>query len=587
MERILKYSLLFSIFCFGTQAYGVWNKVGQFNDPIACGYFFDRDNGLIGTGNYNNPSAMNIWWTSDGGKTWSQAKTPNNGYGWVSSIFMEDKLIGYASLYSRDYSVWKTNDGGKSWIDFTQGNNYQTTCFYKTSKAFVKTTWETGVIGGSSINGGRTYSQVFSGGIGHSNGIDFSSDNVGVVSMGPQGNTFNPTTSWFTKDGGQTWSKGNDLQESWGIYAVKGTQKFITVPEGDSRNTNHSVYTSNDGGKNWLQGFSFPGIVDFTGHIAGVGNTIYIQTFSRTTNSGLYRSDDLGATWVNVGGPSNFRDTRFVVTGCRGEVAYAFDEQGGVYKTTDGGDGAFGFTPRIGSIPRVKAGDSVLIPIFLDSTKAPFTISQFTGNLVLNTDLLTPVGFETLGTLSGSLSFDTLYTSADKSFHFLIKFKSPLKNGIALSSPLIYIKAIAYLTKSDTTNVILNSFDINTGAAQRSLIVCSSSSNLFILENECSDSTLREFIKSGTVPQFLSINPNPSSASTVVVRIHLPVESDLLLDILDEKGNYKRSGISYGHYGKGNNSININTVELPSGVYYLRLHLGNGSYLTGRVVITR
>src|SRR5205823_1246533 len=110
---------------------------------------------------------------------------------------------------------------------------------------------------------------------------------------------------------------------------------------------------------------------------------------------------------------------------------------------------------------------------------------EFSGNLMMNTDLLSPIGFDTAGTLSQSVVFDTLYSTKDKGINFLIKYNSALKNGIAFSKPVIYIRAIAYLTKTDTTSVTLNSLDINTGALQRSLIVCSASSNMFTLTNEC------------------------------------------------------------------------------------------------------
>ena len=86
---------------------------------------------------------------------------------------------------------------------------------------------------------------------------------------------------------------------------------------------------------------------------------------------------------------------------------------------------------------------------------------------------------------------------------------------------------------------------------------------------------------------FMGIHPNPSVNSLVDMNIYLPFETDLSLDILDENGKYIRSGISYGHYGKGNQSINVNTSSFANGVYYLQLHCSNGSYITGRAVITR
>ena len=327
------------MFCGYGSSYAGWQQGRKFDIPMGCGYFFDADNGLIGSGFFNSIAVMQIWWTNDGGKNWTQAKTPGNSLGRITSFFMVDRLVGYASVYSTDYSVWQTVDGGKSWSDFTNGNNYRATCIYKTSKAFIKTTWDSNPnrhLGGNSTDGGNTYNQIFRGGDGWSNGIDFCDDDIGVVVIGPKGNL--PTTSWFTQDGGINWTKGGRLPESWSVYAVKGTKTFLTVSEDFGKTPGQTVYWSQDGGNNWQIRFTFPGSPKFTGHIGGRRQTLYAQT-DTVANEGLYRSDDLGQSWKNVGGPSNSRDTRFSVTGCNGEVVYAFDDQGGVWKTTDGGDG--------------------------------------------------------------------------------------------------------------------------------------------------------------------------------------------------------------------------------------------------------
>jgi photosystem II stability/assembly factor-like uncharacterized protein len=553
----------------------------QFNDAVGCGYFFDADNGLIGLGQFDMknlngfiPSEpLLIFWTSDGGKNWTQAIMPSGGTGRVTSIFMQDRLEGYASMYSNQYSIWKTTDGGKSWQDFTQGNFDLSTCIYATSSALVKTVWY-GNLGGRSIDGGRTYSQVFSGGsFDNSNGIDFADDRNGIVTIGPGGGS-----TWITNDGGINWIRGGDLAESWSVYAVKGTKTFFAMPE-DAAGFfgGRTLYTTSDGGQSWTTRFNnFPLFQSFTGHIAGAGNTLYVQTDTKT-NQGLFRSDDQGATWVNILGPSNVRDTRFAVTGCHGEVVYAFDDQGWVWKTTDGGDGTLGFTPRIGKIESVKAGDTTLIPFYIDSSKTLSPISGCSGTLILNSDILTPFGFETLGTLSQSVSFDTLYQISPNTYFFSVKYKTPLQI-FAFSTSLFYIRAVAYLTNVDSTSVTLGSIVISTDS---NIVptMCSQQNGEFVLKKECGESLLLKFMAEGSLGKVLSIIPNPAGNNVYVLLRNNG--SQLHYELFDALGISRKNGVT------SDNSFQIDISELAAGNYYLRISEAGGVPVTKRVVIVK
>ncbi len=592
MNRLIKISLGISLLCsaFAEHGYSSWKKVRQFNDVVSCGYFFDADNGIIGLGEFFTGSSdhlgnqpLQIFWTSDGGITWTASKIPSGGRGRITSISMQNRLEGYAAVYSNQYSLWKTTDGGISWQDHTQNNFDLSTCVYATSKAIVKTIWG-GNLGGRSIDGGRSYSNQFSGGnANQSNGVDFADDLNGVVTMGPT-SVFNPSVAWFTTDGGVTWTPGDNLPESWGVIAIRDTKTFLALSE-DASNTGHTVYWSQNGGRNWSSRFIFQGSPSFTGHIAGSGSTLYVQTDTKA-NLGLFRSDDLGASWISVGGPSNVRDTRFAVTGCRGEVVYAFDNLGGVWKTIDGGDGAFSFTPRIGTIKSIKAGDSTHIPIFLDSTSTQFSIDQISGSISLNTDLLTPDGFDTSRTLSQSVIFDTLYQAEDKSVHFLIKYSTPLTNGISFSTPLIYLKAYAYLTSQDTTTVTLNALDINSGSSQKPLAVCSSTSGFFALLPECGEPSIRDYMATGDLPKLISISPNPSS-SHADIHIYLPSETNVKLDVFDDNGKTVIAEAFNGHYAQGDHILRLTTSTLSNGPHFLQLTTGGGRMITGNLVIQR
>ena len=585
MIRFIKICFFIALFssCLAHRGYSGWNKMKQFSDVVGCGYFFDADNGLVGLGQFDTKNRINflgtqpllIFWTSDGGKNWTQSVMPSGGTGRVTSIFMKDRLEGYASVYSNQYSLWKTTDGGKSWQDFTQGNFDLSTCLYATSSALVKTIWY-GNLGGRSIDGGRTFNQIFSGGFfDNSTGIDFADDMNGVVTIGPGDYVF-PCVAWFTQDGGINWTRGNDLPESWSVYAVKGTKTFFTMSEDDANNPGQTVRWSQDGGQTWSTRFVFQGNPSFTGHITGAGNTLYVQTDTKT-NQGLFRSDDQGATWANILGPSNVRDTRFAVTGCQGEVVYAFDDQGWVWKTTDGGDGTLGFTPLVGKIESVKAGDTTLIPLYIDSSKTLSPISGFSGILTLNSDLLTPFGFETLGTLSQSVSFDTLYRISASNYFFSVKYKTPLQI-FAFSTSLFYIRAVAYLTKVDSTRVTLGSMVMSTDSNIVPTI-CSQQNGEFVLKKECGDQALLKFMAEGSLGKILSINPNPARNKVQVLLRNN--DSQFQYELFDALGVPRKNGMTSG------NAFQLDVSELAAGNYYLRVSGAGGMPITKRVVIMK
>jgi photosystem II stability/assembly factor-like uncharacterized protein len=332
---------LTALFLLPLSLFAKWDKVAQMTESVGCGFFFDKNSGLIGGGQFTSGSTsldpLKIWWTTDGGSTWTQSTTPS-GTGRVTNICMKDALVGYASIYSSSYSLWKTTDGGRTWKDITGTEIGNSVCVFATPQSLVKTMWgDRGFrprwrSGGFSTNDGASFTSVFYQQFNEEwvNGIDFADDKIGVVSPGPQAGT----QCFMTSDGGLTWRRGGDIDEAWGVYAVKGTQTFFTAPEGDAMNPTNTLRISIDAGSTWSSIHTFNNR-NLTGHIAGMGSSIYVQT----TTSGIYRSDDLGNTWKSVAGPSGERDTRFVVTGCRGEVVYAFDNSGGVWRTTDGGDG--------------------------------------------------------------------------------------------------------------------------------------------------------------------------------------------------------------------------------------------------------
>jgi photosystem II stability/assembly factor-like uncharacterized protein len=74
-----------------------WRKVAQLTSNGASAYFFNANEGLVGTGNYQTGSAIQIFHTNDGGQTWSPSILPSmNLFGQITDLFFTDRLNGRA-----------------------------------------------------------------------------------------------------------------------------------------------------------------------------------------------------------------------------------------------------------------------------------------------------------------------------------------------------------------------------------------------------------------------------------------------------------------------------------------------------------
>ncbi|HYM19426.1 MAG TPA: choice-of-anchor D domain-containing protein [Candidatus Kapabacteria bacterium] len=309
----------------------------KFGRAGSSGFFFNEFTGFIA-----GAANSGIYKTTDGGKTWTACNIPAGFQYNVTQIFMTDSLRGWASVEEQSPTlsgIWRTSDGGLNWT--TAGPIGDYSCIYETPSAVVISSRENYGRGNISTNAGATF--TIAPALDTINGIDFT-DNSHGVATGFYGRPWQQTN-----DGGRTWTKIQPAVqiESWGVYGMKGTSNFFACPEKDLQNpinrTASTLYRSNDYGSTWAAITKLP--VTSTGAIEGAAGVLYVQADTNSSintiaaNRTIYRSTDQGATWVNVGGPPNQKDSRFVVTGCHGGVVYAFDDQGNVWKTRDGGDG--------------------------------------------------------------------------------------------------------------------------------------------------------------------------------------------------------------------------------------------------------
>jgi hypothetical protein len=495
------------------QYYNQWHIIATFNTSIGCGYFFDENHGLIGSGvrwteiNPNAPCA--IYKTTDGGGTWTTSVVPTSINGAVTSIYMQDTLTGYASILpSVDYSfnrtfggssLWKTTDGGNTWFD-PYHLDHALTCVYGQNGLLVITKWDNAeysnanrappdLAGGDySYDGGITWTPAFRRG----NGIAFSDSLNGVVTeMNPNsgGNTF-----WYTHDGGQNWLQSeSDQYESWSVYAMPGQLTYFCANESQPGLPANTINWSTDAGVTWQTRASFfyyngdPG-ASFTGTICGAGNTLYFQEDSGEATDqgpvgstpGMFRSDDLGANWHYINGPTNSRDTRFVVTGCMGQVVYAFDGLGNVWKTDDGGDstltGLFSLSSDTINWNPNPCGDTLsftttglnCIPITIDSASL-VGVSEFLLLSSLPSDSLLP---QTL-TEGDSTAIRLLY--------------SPTKSGQTVSKVKVYAHSgenvITKVLTIITRDTLASGLALSTDTARMSAGACTIAEDTVLISN--------------------------------------------------------------------------------------------------------
>jgi hypothetical protein len=353
-----------------------WVQVAKFPGNGSCSFFFNANEGFIGTGNYLSGGNANIFSTTDGGKTWLQANFPIPVLdGEVTDLYFRDRQHGWATIKEANDQGWsgiyRTTDGGLFWR-----LQYQATfpvSIRETGRGVFFTERYEGVK--LSTNGGVSFRQISpaNGGI---LGIDFLNDQTGYVSA--ECAALSPHLR--TGDGGNSWTQNAPGQEAWTVFADVASGQFFYASERDNSGGKGSgaIMRSTDGGITFVSSWS--GKSDWlSGGISGslgCRSVVYAQGGKDTTADapkGLLRTLDRGASWAAVGGPNNNNDTRFSVTG-RGAVVYAFDGAGGIYKTVDGGDGTL--SPSILKLTQInQLGASVISSPVCDSANVFVSLS--------------------------------------------------------------------------------------------------------------------------------------------------------------------------------------------------------------------
>jgi photosystem II stability/assembly factor-like uncharacterized protein len=316
----------------------VWEQAGSFPYQISAMCFTSPLNGFVGTGTTpgDMPAEAFIYYTLDGGKSWTQSITPR-GYAAVTDIKMNADNSGWASVGGGRVTLWKTVDAGKTWTEVESAKGTFAVGVYQTPSAIIVTD----LFNDSRISSdnGLTFKRVRLNSIGDAMmGVDFVDDQYGVIPSYRNGGKWVRTT-----DGGRTWIETDQSIECWSVYGVKGTSTFFTAEEGNNNGSDYltKIRRSTDYGATWNVVNELP--FRSTGHITGINDILYIQTASDLCLScygyrtGIYRSTDKGTSWTSIGGPNNTADRRFttVLNDCNTIIVYAADEFGNLFRLTD------------------------------------------------------------------------------------------------------------------------------------------------------------------------------------------------------------------------------------------------------------
>jgi len=340
MRRLSLFVLVFTALASNAGAQS-WTRVLQFTDNTigSAAYFFNAREGLIGTGHYRSGTPIRILYTEDGGTTWRDAALPNpNIKGQVSDIYFRDRSSGWATIIENAESGWSgvyhSSDGGKSWSRILQ--SAFPVSVRETSRGVYYVEHNNGPGVYFSSDQGKSWRSI--GSTVEALGLDFIDDQTAIVTT--QANSQDPIL--ITTDAGQNWQSYPTQAEAWTPYGDPITRSFFLASEQYRTTTPNTTaiiqMRPGTGTQVPLKSYGDSGL---TGGIAGshiCRSIIYAQGRPTTLSAkGMIRSTDNGGSWQFLGGPMNINDKRFAVTG-RGAVVITFDDKGGVWRTTDGGD---------------------------------------------------------------------------------------------------------------------------------------------------------------------------------------------------------------------------------------------------------
>ena len=488
---------------------------------------------------------------------WERTNAPND---YTHSITIADN--GDIWIGSRGV-LYLSTDNGDNWV---RKNTSRSTSYYFTS------------IGINPVNGyifvGNNIGEVLRS---TNNGDDWVSilDNkifdilftkFGEIYVGASGGVY------YSTDMGNTWqNKSNGLLNGSVGCLILGTDGTLYA------GTSGGVYRSTNGGDSWQSPLNYTDARIYGLTISGDGSI-----FATAYSNGVLKSTDGGMTWnqVNTGLSSNYNAYRISYSP---KVGYIFvsgvNSNDVVYRSTDFGanwyqvhNGLPSATNKIATLV-CNPTTGIMFIGYSDIRASVYRSTQHTVNIVSIDAVPTSIDFSTIQT--GSYIDSTIYITNTGTTDVVITGVN-IKGTDASSFLHIFTGAVTLKpNETQRLSVVFRPYTSGTRTATMEIITDVGSAGIITLSGNATSGAISVEEPNGVLGDgstFLFQNsPNPiRSGYDATIRYRLNIAGTVNLIVYDLLGKEVAKLVDE-YKSKGIHSINFNTKNLPSGVYFYKL----------------